>query len=1139
MAAVQQGFPGNGASGPRRFGLTELAVRYRTAVFVLVGLIVVAGLMAYVSVPKESAPEVEVPTIIVATPYLGVSPGDIETLVTRPIETALKAIPGVKQITSKSREGYSQVTVEFVAGTNMEEALQKVREKVALAKTKLPADADEPVIQEIDFSQFPILQVNISGDYSLVVLKKIADDLKERFEQVPQVLEVTVSGGLDREVQVYASLNRLKYYNLTFTDLVNAIRAENLTIPGGNIDFESRRFAVRVPGEFRDPLEVQDLVVKTVNGRPVYVRDVAVVDFGFRERSSYARLNGQPVVTLSVKKRSGENIIATAEQIKAILAQVKPSLPPGVRIDITGDQSKTIAVMVHDLQNHIIAGLILVVAVLLFFMGVRNAVLVGVAIPITMLLTFIVIWALGYTMNMIVLFSLVLALGILVDDAIVVVENIYRYVEEGYDRVTAARLATAEVAVPVITATLTILAAFFPLLFWPGIVGEFMKYLPITVIIALTCSLFVALVINPAIAATFMRREGERGPGLHRNAKILLALGMGLFGLLALLVSWVTFLVLVVGSVLAWAAGRWLLKPAIRWLMHQGMPLLSARYESLLRWGLRHRMLVLGGTFGIWVLTFLLFALLNAGVEFFPNTPPRTVAVNLEFPPGTTLDRTDEAVRTAEQVVSRLPGREDAESIVAISGGAADPFGFSAGGSGGLNKGSVTLNLIDYHKRQHDAFQTLRQIRQVVPEAIAGADVSVVRNNIGPPTGLPINIEIIGDDFQVLKRLSDQVLETLKRSPVYAKLDGLKSDMNDVRPELVVHIDRERAALYGVNTQMIASTIRSAINGVEAGKYRDGEDEYPITVRLSPEDRLSPEVLANLVVLKEGRQIPLSAVARWELTEGLGTVNRKDLNRVATVSANVKDEYNANAVLGEVRALLEGFELPPGYTMRFTGQRQEQEEASRFLGRAFLIGLLLILLIMVAEFNSVVKPLIIATSVLLSIIGVLWGLILFRMPFSIIMTGLGIISLAGIAVRNGIVLVDYADLLRARGMPLEEAVVRAGRTRLRPVLLTASTAILGLVPLTAGMNIDFLGLVTRLEPDFFWGGEQSAWWGPMGVAVIVGLTVATFLTLVVVPVMYVMVERGRAWFRRTFTLADSVPVAELPVASAEVESRPA
>lgn len=734
--------------------------------------------------------------------------------------------------------------------------------------------------------------------------------------------------------------------------------------------------------------------------------------------------------------------------------------------------------MVHDLQNHIIAGLILVVVVLLFFMGVRNAVLVGVAIPLTMLLTFIVISLLGYTMNMIVLFSLVLALGILVDDAIVVVENIYRYVDEGYDRVTAARLATAEVAVPVITATLTILAAFFPLLFWPGIVGEFMKYLPITVIIALTCSLFVALVVNPAIAATFMRREGDAGPGLHRNARLLLMIGLGLLGLLALLVSWITFLVLLVGSLLAWVLNRWVLQPGIRWFIRRGMPGLADRYEQLLRWGLRHRALVLGGMFGIWLLTFVLFAVLNAGVEF-SRTPPRTIAVNVEFPPGTTLDRTDEAVRTVETLVGRLPGLQDAESVVAISGGGGDPMGFSGGGA--LNKGSVTLNLIDYHRRQYDAFETLRQIREMVPDALAGADVAVVRNTMGPPTGPPINIEIIGEDFRVLKELSDRVLEVLRRSPVYAKLDGLKSDMNEMRPELVVYVDRERAALYGLNTQMIASTIRGAINGVEAGKYRDGEDEYPITVRLSPEDRASLAVLDELVVLKEGRQIPLSAVARWELTEGLGAINRKDLDRVATISANVKDEYNANAVLQEVQTVLRDVELPVGYTMRFTGQRQDQEEAFRFLGRAFLIALLLILLIMVAEFNSIVKPLIIAVSVVLSIIGVLWGLMLFRMPFSIIMTGLGIISLAGVAVRNGIVLIDYTDLLRARGLSLEEAVVRAGRTRLRPVILTASTAILGLVPLTVGMNIDFLGLLTRLEPDFFWGensrpgGDRWGW----------------------------------------------------------------
>jgi multidrug efflux pump len=1116
------------AAGPRGHGrhrtfpLTNVAVRNPTITLVLLVVIATLGLVAYTTIPKEASPEVTIPVIAVSTIYAGVAPNDVESQVTRVLEEKLNTIPQIRELTSTSVEGYSSVVAEFSSDMNMDAALQKVREKVDLARPELPADAEEPSIFEFNLSEFPILQVNISGAYDLVRLRAVAERIQERLEQIPALLEVRSSGGLEREVRVEVDLVRLKNYGIAFGDVIDAIRNENVTIPGGGIDVGSQEFLVRVAGEFEDPRLIEDVVVLTRGDRPVYIRDLATVDFGFKDRESYARLDGRPVITLDVVKRSGENIIATAQAVRQAIDELAPELPATTVVKVTSDQSKYIRAMVANLENSIIFGLILVIGVLFFFLGVRNSTFVGISIPMSMLLSFAVMKVLGFSMNMVVLFSLILALGMLVDNAIVVVENIYRHLEEGMDRITAATWATGEVAMPIITSTATTVGAFLPLMFWPGIVGEFMGWLPKTLIITLSSSLFVALVIVPTLCALFMRLDGDRPRPLTPAARWT---GLVLAGVALLAVGArnpLTAAVFIVLGAIVLVLHRRVMDGLGKRFQARVLPIIIEDYGRRLRWALRHRAIVVGGAVGVFIATVLVFGRFNVGTEFFPERiPPATVYVSADVPSGTNVAFTNRVAERLEAQLAELPGMSDAESVVATVGGSGNMW------FGNQGDATIAVSFREYQDREHDTFETLRAMQQRLGEGIAGADVTAKAEEMGPPSGKPVNLEIIGTDADVLKRLADQAVAVLKDAPVYRKLEGLGSDMSDARPELLVDVDRERAALYGLNTSKIGGTIRSAIQGTAAAKYRTGSDEYDIVVRLAQPWRDDLSSLQNLeVIAEDGSQIPLASVASWRVQEGYGSIRRKDLDRVATVSADVRGGYNSNAVLAEVEATLAGFEraLPPGYGMRFTGMQEDQQESQQFLMNAFLAALLFIGFILIAQFNSVIKPFIIMTAVVMSTVGVLLGLLVFRMPFGIIMTGVGVISLAGVVVNNAIVLIDYIDLLRERdGLDRREALIRAGMTRFRPVILTAVTTVLGLVPLAIGLNFDFLGFFSSLNPELYWGGEQAAWWGPMAIAVIAGLAFATFLTLVLVPVLYAIVDDIGVFFRRHYTWGGGEP----------------
>ncbi len=1099
----------------KTFWLTDFAVDHPVSVLTLLALIVMGGLYSYLTVPKEASPDITVPFVAVSTFYSGVAPEDIETLITRPLEEELNKISDIKTLTSQSVESLSSITAEFEAGMDMTEALQLVREKVDIAKPELPEAAEEPAILEFNFAEFPIMQVNVSGEYSLVRLKELAEDIQDEIEQIPSVLSVQLSGGLEREVKVDVDLGKLKYYGISFTDVIEAIAFENVTVPGGTIDVGDVKYLVRVPGEFEETRPLGDIVIEAPGDRPIYVRDVAEVDFGFKERESFARLNGNSVVTLSVSKRTGENIIETSDAVRAVLDEMEPDFPPTTHVSITSDQAKYVREMVSNLENNIVSGLILVVSVLLFALGVRNASFVGIAIPLSMFLSFSVMQILGFTMNMVVLFSLILALGMLVDNAVVVVENIYRFREEGFDRKSAAKLATAEVALPVIAATATTLAAFAPMAFWPGITGEFMSYLPKTLMITLTSSLIVGIVINPTLCSLFMHLEDEPRPQLTREFKIGAWVAAGLVGLLLARGRPLTAFLLAATVIGLMLLNRFVLDPVGHWVRGRALPVTLHFYEGRLRWALGHRLLVMGQTGLLFVAVLMLFGAFNPGIEFFPeDIPPDDIWVQVETPVGTRAAVTDEIVQRLEAELGGIEGREDYESVVATTGSKIADFGSQTGSQ----FATVAVSFVDYELRAHDTNETLEVMRSAIGEDVAGATISVDKPNMGPPTGRPVNIEIIGEDFETLKSLGDRMVALLSNAAVAPKLEGLESDLDDARPELRVEVDRERAALFGVTTLDIGSTVRNAINGTEASEFRDGEEEYDIVVRLAEQYRSDLSSLADLTVESEmGDPVPLPAIASWRVEEGFSGINRKDMDRVVTVSSDVRAGYNANAVLAEVQAALVEFraELPPGYRLSYTGQQEEQQESQEFLFNSFLWALFLISFILISQFDSILKPVLILSTVMLSTIGVLIGLLIFRMPFGVIMSGVGVISLAGIVVNNAIVLIDYIHVLRDRdGLDDRESLVMGGVTRFRPVTLTAITTVMGLIPLAIGLNIDFNRFYRTLNPNIFWGGAQAAWWGPMAIAVIAGLSFATFLTLILLPVMHSLLDDMVGFFRR-------------------------
>lgn len=1145
----------------RTFGITEVSVSNGTSVFLITLMILIFGLGAYQSIPKEQFPEITLPTIYINTPYPGNSAEDIENLVTRPIEKELQSITGIKDIKSSSLQDFSIVIAEFNSDEDIDEAKRRVKDAVDKAASELPNDLpSDPLVQDINFAEIPIVTVNVAGDFPNDVLFDYAEVLEDAIEGISEVARAEIQGAQERQIRVDLDLPKMQSLEVSFTDVNNAINAENLTISGGEIVTNDFRRGIRVVGEFENIRELENLIVKAENQRPIYLRDIGRVTYGFEDPTSISRVDGQPVISLNVIKRQGTNLLSAADDIKRVVAETKKELPESLSVTLFNDFSVQTRDQVNNLENSIISGVILVVLVLLFFLGLKNATFVGMAIPLSMLLGILVLNLTGTTMNVVVLFSLILALGLLVDNGIVVVENIYRYMQEGADANTAARLGAGEVAVPIIVSTLTTLAAFVPLAFWPGLIGEFFKYMPITLIIVLTSSLIVALVINPVFTATFMSVDTQAATAEARRKKVrnnlivsavLLLLAVGLHFASAGLEGGVGAEAYAPGPGRAFMIFRnlfaialginviyfWLLRPAAFFFQNTFLPWLEKLYDGFVEFALNWSYVIFGGTVFALVAAIGLFASNPPPIEFFPTADPQYVNIFVDLPLGSDITATDKLVREIEGNLTGIlePYRPIVENVLTqIGENTADPNGDPEPGFS-PNKARITVAFIPSTERgELSSGDVMDDIRASLGQ-YPGVQMQVDKNADGPPVGKPINLELRGEEIDQLIPLAQDIINYFNNENIRG-IEELKTDVKLGKPELIVNVDRDAARRYGISTYDIAMALRTSVYGNEVSQFKEGEDEYPIFVRLDPKYRDNITALLNQPITfrnpSNGQiaQVPISAVTEIDYSSTYTSIKRKDLKRVITISSNVTADANAQAINDDLKQLMAAYDLPEGIAYDFTGEQEEQAEAMSFLLGAFGVAVFAILIILVAQFNSISAPVIIGLSIVFSLIGVLLGYVFTGQTYSIAMSSIGVISLAGVVVNNAIVLIDYIQLrLKERRtqlgisdevrMPMSEvksAIAHAGATRLRPVLLTAITTILGLIPLAIGLNINFFTLVSDFDPQYFLGGDNTAFWGPMAWTVVYGLTFATFLTLIVVPVMFLLFYKLELLIARIF-----------------------
>jgi len=1072
-------------------------------------------LMNYYFIPKEQFPQVVIPYIVVTTPYPGTSPSDIENLVTRPIEKQLKSIADVKKITSNSVQDFGSIIVEFDPDLKIETAKQRVRDAVDKAKADLPTDLPaDPQIMDIDLSAMPVMFINISGNYDLDKLKRFAEVAQDKIEGLKEITRVDIVGALDREIQINADIFKMQASKVTFGNIEQAVSLENLTISGGSLTSNGTRNTVRIKGQFENVETLRNIVVHSSSGAFVRLGDIAEVNDSFEEQESFARLNGENVITLNVIKKSGSNLLDASDQIKVIIDDLKSNnYPKGLDVTITGDQSVLTRNTLEELNNTIIIGFILVTIVLMFFMGITNAFFVGLAVPLSMFVAYLILPSLGYTMNMIVMFAFIFALGIVVDDAIVVIENTHRLHKFNPDINIAAKKAAGEVFLPILSGTLTTLAPFFPLVFWPGIVGQFMHYLPVTLIITLFASLFVAYIFNPVFAVTFMKHEYDteyqKSSGWRRirNIMIVMLVFAGIF-YATKMYGLANFLVFGVIMILLF---HFVIKKMITTFQDKTWPYLMGVYERQLRFVLQgaRPIWILLGMIGLFFATIFLTGLAKPTVLFFPENDPNNIYVYVKMPSGTHQNVTDSVTKIAEERVYKAIGRNnpDVESIISNVTIGAEEEGFTTTGTP-FNRGKVSVNFVE-HKHRTSGISTTKYLEIIRTETsdIIGAEITVGKNGNGPPTGKPINIEVTSENLEELVEDANAFKAYLDSMNIPG-VEELKTDFEMNTPEIIIQIDRDRAQRLGISTGQIGMEIRTALYGKEISKLKQEEDEYPIMLRYGKVTRDNINSLVNLEItyrdMNTGmlRSVPLSTVARIDYTSSYAGIKRLNQKRIITVYSNLLSGYSANDIVPIIKNQAKTFALHPGTEIKLTGEQEDQEETTAFFMKAMIIALGLIFFILITQFGSMSKSLIILSEVIFSIIGVLLGVIIFDMEIVILMTGLGIIALGGIVVRNGILIVEFIDAKKAEGMPTRRAIIEGGSTRITPVILTATATMLGLVPLAVGMNINFATMFTELNPQIYFGGDNVAFWGPLAWSIIFGLSFATFLTLMFVPALY-------------------------------------
>jgi len=1136
----------------KEFLFSSWAIEHRTVIYVIMALFFILGISSYFSMPREAFPEINDTKVFVSTVYPGNTAEDIERIVTDPLEEALKGVPNMVEIHSTSSEDFSVIEVEFDENITIDDAKQKTKDLVdgVTAGPDWPVFNNakvEPSVFELDFSELqPILNISLIGDYPIEQLKVYAERLENRIEQLAQIKEVNIRGIQTFEVEVAVDIYKMTAAKVSFNDILGAISRENSTLSGGNIVMGGQRRNIRLKGEIQNPEELKSFVIKT-DGGAVYLGDVAEIAFKEKEITSFARSFGKKAVLLDVVKRGGKNLIQASQDIRKITAKPQEiGLPLDLEITISNDQSDMTLNQVSELVNSIIFGIILVVTVLMFFLGFRNALFVGFAIPMSMFMSFMILSALGYTMNTMVLFGLVMGLGMLVDNGIVVVENVYRLMEkEGMPRIAAAKAGIGEIAFPIIISTATTIAAFVPLGAWPGLMGEFMIYFPITLSVVLGSSLIVAIFFNSMLVSQFMEISDRE---IATKSLWRLTFFMGGLGILLLFGGpgvRVFGNIMILTPTLFWLYKFFIKKWALSF--QKGFLVrLENSYKSFLSFALDgfKPILFLGGTFLLLFSSFALMGIFPPSVEFFPENQPKQILVFIEYPEGTAIKKTNETTRRIEEeiynVISRPQYNKGSFNLLVESGvaqvgeGAGNPF-IDNGNTNELpHKGKITLTMREFKMRGGVSSESLRKdIQEQLDGKFPGVALSVEKDANGPPAGYPITIEITGKDYFRLIQTAQSMKDYLNRINV-AGVEELKIDVNKNKPGIQLTIDREKAGELGVSTSQVGQLLRTSLFGSKAGIFKKDGDDYDINVRFNKANRYDNNALYNQNIIfrdqATGRikEIPVAALIKRENTTSFNAIKHRQLNRVVTLYSPVLAGYNANAVVDQVKNALANYELPKEVSFKFSGEIEEQEKNMSFLTNALLAALGLILLLLVFQFNSISKPLIILLSIFLSFTGVFLGLIAFQMPFVILMTMMGIIALAGIVVNNGVVLLDYTQLLIDRRsaelkLPSDKlldkkeatrAIIDGGTARLRPVILTAITTVLGLIPLAIGLNIDFFSLLSEWDPQIYIGGDNVIFWGPLAWTVIFGLTFATFLTLVIVPATFSIVYSIKLWFKK-------------------------
>ena len=1140
----------------KEFGISSWAIDNRVTVYIFTLLIVVTGLIAYITMPREDFPEIIENKIYVSSVFPGNSAEDVEKLIIKPLEKEFKNISGIEKITASSFQDYGMIIVEFGDKVGIEEAKTKIKDKVDIVK----ADTDwpnldngskvEPSVFELNISEeVPILNINLKGNYTTQQLKKYGELLQDDIEEIAEVKKVDILGVDDKEVEIAVDIFKMTAAQVSFDDIQNAVKYENMTLSGGNLISQGSRNNIRIVGEIKDPKELENVIVKSFGGS-VYLKDIAKVSFKEKEKTTYAREKGKEVVMLNVKKRSGQNMISAIEQVKERIKLAQENyLPKDLKIDLTNDQSSRVEHQVDELSNHIIFGIVLVMIVLMFTMGLRNSLFVGAAIPLSMLMAFTILSAFGMTLNTMVLFGLVMGLGMLVDDGIVVVDNVFANMKKGMPRVQASKIGIGEIAWPVISSTATTLMAFLPFALWPGTMGKFMIYFPLTLSVTLGASLFVAMIVNAAMTGGSMDIEDRNVT--NRSAKMY-SIIFGIIGVIFVILGNVydSKLGRGIGHLAIIALGlMWLYKWKLyQWtqdFQHDFFPRMEEKYKAFLAKILtgKNAWIALGSIIAMLFLSFILLGIFPRKVLFFPDNIPNQAIVYIEYPQGTDIEKTNKATLFVEkQVINILSKYIDdkipdenylAESIVSQVGvGAGNPNVDAGSASETPFKGKVTVNFSEFKfRRGVNTSDVLEEIRSKV-KGIAGAIVTVEKDSNGPPAGYPISIQLTGSDYDLMLVEADKLMAFINSKNIPG-IEKLSVDVNKQSPELEVIVDRVNAGSTGVSTGQLGFNLRRSVYGQEISTYKEGDDDYNIVVRMQEDQRKNENILFNQSLTFRNQnngqmmQVPISAVSKTEKTYTYNQIKRKGYKRIMTIYSNVLTGYNGDEITKQIATELKGYNLPKGITYSFSGVQEEQGKNQSFLMYALFLAMAGITIIIVLQFNSVSKTIVILFTVLLSFSGVFYGYVIANMDFVILMTMMGIISLAGIVVKNGIVLMDFFVLLldqKVREKEVEshddlnldeikEVIIESGKSRLRPVLLTALTAVLGLIPLAIGLNFDFFGLVTDLNPHLYMGGDNVIFWGPLAWTIIFGLTYATILTLVMVPVMFFLVKRTKYWLR--------------------------